>query len=67
MTCYSVQPRDWILVKGYEFLSFPKNIITNIGKNMSKDLSRKYSHKIFDDLKMPQKERFTKQKRKLVI
>ena len=22
MTCYSVQPRDWIFVKGYGFLSF---------------------------------------------
>ena len=40
---YSVQPRDRIFVKGYEFLSFPKNISKNIGKNISKNLSGKYS------------------------
>ena len=54
MTCYSLQQRDWIFVKGYEFLPFAKDIITNIGKNISKE-------------KLPQKERFTKQKKKLVI
>ena len=37
MTRYSVQPRDWIFVKGYGFLSFAKNI----GKSISKKLSCK--------------------------
>ena len=32
MTCYSVQPRDQMFVKDYNFLSFAKNI----GKNISK-------------------------------
>ena len=27
MTRYSVQPRDEIFVKGYEFLSFAKNMV----------------------------------------
>ena len=30
--CYSVQPRNRLFVKGYEFSSFAKNIGTNIGK-----------------------------------
>ena len=36
MTCYSVQPRDRIFVKGYGFLSFSKNMGRNMGKNTSK-------------------------------
>ena len=36
MTCYSVQPRRRIFVKGYGFLSFTKNMGKNIGKNISK-------------------------------
>ena len=48
MTCYSVQPRDWIFLKGYRFLSFAKNIGKNIGKNNSKSLSSKYNQKLLD-------------------
>ena len=33
---YSVQLRDRILVKGYGFLSFAKNMGKNIGKNKIK-------------------------------
>ena len=36
MTCYSVQPRDRIFVKGYGFLSFAKNMGRNINKYKSK-------------------------------
>ena len=43
MTRYSVQPRDWTFVKGYEFLSFAKNMAKSIGKNLSKSLCGKYS------------------------
>ena len=32
MTRHSVQPWDQIFVKGFGFLSFPKNISRNIGK-----------------------------------
>ena len=39
MPGYLVQPRNWILVKGYGFLSFAKNMDKNIGKNISKKLS----------------------------
>ena len=35
MTRYSVQPRDRIFVKGYEFLSFAENMSRNIGKNLN--------------------------------
>ena len=47
MTCYSVQPRDWIYVKRYGFFSFVKNMGRNISKNISKDVSSKYSQKPF--------------------
>ena len=43
MTCYSVQPKDQIFVKGYGFLRFAKNMCKNIDKNVSKNLSSKYS------------------------
>ena len=33
---YSSQPRDRIFEKRFEFLSFPKNMGRNIGKNMVK-------------------------------
>ena len=46
MTRYSVQPRDRIFVKDYEFLSFAKNMGRNIGKIISKNLSSKYSQKL---------------------
>ena len=39
MMRYSVQPMDQIFVKGYGLLSFAKNI----GENISKNLSGKYS------------------------
>ena len=43
MTKYSIQPRDWIFVQGYGFLSFAKNMGKDISKNISKSLSGKYS------------------------
>ena len=48
MTCYSVQPRYRIFVKGYGFLSFARNMGKNIGKNISMNLSGKQSHKRLD-------------------
>ena len=51
MICYSVQPRDRIFVKGYGFLSFAKNMGENIGKDIRKNLSTKYSQKILDHIK----------------
>ena len=41
MTRYSVQPIDQIFVKGYEFLSFARNMGKNVGKNIRKNLSSK--------------------------
>ena len=37
MTRYSVQPRDWIFVKGYGFLFFARHLCRNIGKNISRN------------------------------
>ena len=51
MMRYLVQPRDRIFLKGYEFLSFAKNMSKNIGKNISKTLSGKYSQKFLDQAK----------------
>ena len=40
---YSIEPRDRIYVKGYEFMSF--------AKNMGKSLSNKYGQKLLDSAK----------------
>ena len=40
MMHYSVQPRDQIFTKGYGFLSLAQIMSKNIGKNISKYLSR---------------------------
>ena len=34
MMAYSVQPRDWIFVECYRYLSFAKNMGNNISKNV---------------------------------
>ena len=39
----TVQPLDRIFVKGYGFLPFDENMTKSIGKNISKNLSDKYS------------------------
>ena len=48
MDHYSVQPRDQIFVKSYEFLSFAKNVSKDFCKNISKTLSSKYGQKFLD-------------------
>ena len=40
---YSIEPRDRIYVKGYGFLSFPKNMVES--------LSNKYGQKLLDSAK----------------
>ena len=47
MTLFSVKIRDRIFVEGYEFLFFVKNMGRNIGKNVS----GKYSQNLFIMLK----------------
>ena len=49
MTCYSVQPKDQIFVKGYGFLFFAKNMCKNFGKNISKKIRSKYSQEFFEN------------------
>ena len=58
---YSVQPRDWIFIKGYGFLSFAKNMDRNTGKNINKNLSGKklkYSQKLLDHAKQSATDAF---------
>ena len=51
MMRYSVQHRDQIFAKGYGFLPFAKNI----GKNISINLSSRYSQQRLNQLKnLPQ-------------
>ena len=51
MMGYSVQPRDQTFAKGYGFLSFAKNI----DKNISINLSNRYSQQRLNQLKnLPQ-------------
>ena len=38
VTHYSIEPRQWMFVKGYGFSSLAKNM----GRNISRKLSRKY-------------------------
>ena len=56
--CYSVQSRDRIFVKGYEFQSFTKNVGSNIGKSISENLSGKYSQKRLDVAKQSATDAF---------
>ena len=58
---YSIQPRDQIFVKSYEFFA------KNIGKNISKKVIGKYRQKILDHLKPLPKEQFKKEQKQLVI
>ena len=58
MTCYSVQQRGRIFLKGYKFLSFVKNMGKNIGKNVSKNLNRKYSQKYLNHAKQSATDAF---------
>ena len=53
MMCHQVQDRNRIFVKGYGFLSFAKYMGENTDKNVSKNLSSKYSHKFVDHAKQP--------------
>ena len=41
----------WRFVRGYGFLSFPKNIGKSIGKNISKGFSGKYGQNLLDHAK----------------
>ena len=51
MMRYWVQHRDRIFVKGNEFLSFAKNMGTNIAINITKNFSGKYNQNLFDHAK----------------
>ena len=56
--CHSVQSKDQIFAKGYEFLSFAKIMGKNIGINISKNLNGKYSQKCLDHAKQSAKGAF---------
>ena len=75
MLCYSIEPRDQIFVKGYDFLPLARNVGKKLVKNISKNLSQKYSQKVLDHadksatdkLKQLQKKQFRKKKKQWVI
>ena len=57
MMCYSLQPRDQIFVKGYQFLSFAKNMGKKLSKNLRVNTARNFliMQKKMTDLKLLQK------------
>ena len=75
MRRYSVWPRDRIFVKGFEFLSFARNMGKDVPKNISKNLKSNYSQKLLDHakksatdvIKLLTKVRFKKQGKQLMI
>ena len=54
MMCCSIEAKDRVIVIGYGFLNFPKNLSRNIGKCRCKNLSIKYIQKFLDHLKLLQ-------------
>ena len=42
MTCYSIEPKDWIFLEDYGFLSFSKNIAKNMNKNLSDSIAKNF-------------------------
>ena len=48
--CYSIEPRERRYVKGYDFLSFARNIGTHATK-VAKNMSNKYIQKLVDTAK----------------
>ena len=72
---YSIEPRDLMFVKDYDFFSFTKTMSNNIGSNINKNLSAKYGQKLLDDdkqcatdeLKTASKKQFNNKQKKLVI
>ena len=51
MTYYSVQPKDPIFVKGYDFFLLLKIYVKNISKCISKNVSKNFSQKRIDHAK----------------
>ena len=47
---YSIEPKERRYVKGYDFLSFARNIGTHAAK-VAKNMSNKYSQKLVDTAK----------------
>ena len=50
----SIEPRDWIFVKSYGFLSFAKNMGKNIGKTEAKTWVEKTAKSFLIKLKKQQ-------------
>ena len=75
MNRYSVQPRDWIFVKGCRILSFAENIGKKISKSISRNLIKKIARNFLIiltnqpqmHLKLLQKEQLKKQQKQQVI
>ena len=57
---YSIEPRDRIYVKGYEFLSFAKSIGKNLSNKYGQKLLNNAKTSTTDAIKLYQKEQFKK-------
>ena len=64
---YSIEPKDRICVKGYAFLSFPKNIGKSLDNKYGQKLLNSAKKSITDAKKLLQKEQFKKERKQLVI
>ena len=49
--CYSVEPRDYIFIKGYGILDFAENMYRNSSRNISRNVSSRYIQKLLDHVK----------------
>ena len=58
---YSIEPRDRMYVKGYGFLSFPKNIGKNLSNKYSQKLIDAAKNSTTDSIKTPSKRAIQKQ------
>ena len=63
----SVESRDVIYVKGYELLSFIKNIRKNVSSKYGQKLLENIKRTATDALKIASKREAKKQKKQLVI
>ena len=63
---YPIEPKDRIFVKGYNFFCFASNMSKNVGENLSKSVSGKFSQKLFDYAKQYATDTFKTASKKVV-
>ena len=66
MVRYPIEPKDRIFVKGYNCFCFASNMNKNVGENLSKSVSGKFSQKLFDYAKQYATDTFKTASKKVV-